>query len=57
MSIDLVPGGDHGKGSFRASININAKIISGKNITRIFRLAHSQCKKYNGEIMGNTVID
>ena len=54
MSIDLVIGGYYGKESFRAIININAKFTSGRNITRIFRLAHVHCKKDNGEIMGNT---
>ena len=56
MSIDLVIGGDHGKGAFRAIININAKFTSGRNTTRIFRLAHVQCKKDNCENMGNTVM-
>ena len=36
MSIDLVIGGDHGKGAFRANIKINAKFTLGRNITRIF---------------------
>ena len=57
MSIYLVIGGYHGKGAFRVSIKINAKITSGRNINRIFRLALFQCKKYNGEIMGNTFMD
>ena len=56
MSIDLVIGRDHGKGAFRAIIDINAKFTSGSHIPRIFRLAHVQCKKDNYEIMGNTVI-
>ena len=56
MSIDLVIGGDHGKGVLRASIKSNAKFTSGINITRIFKLAHFQCKKNNGDIMGNTLI-
>ena len=57
MSIDLVIVRDHGKGSFRASININANFTSGRNITRVFRLEHVQCKKDNGDIMGNIVMD
>ena len=57
MSIDLVIGGDHGKGAFRASIKINEKNTIGRNITIIFRLAHVQCKKENGDIMGNTFMD
>ena len=56
MSIDLVIGGDHGKEEFRSSININAIFTSGRNITIIFRLAHIQCKKDNGDILGNTVM-
>ena len=40
MSIDLVIGGDHGKGAFIASININAGFTPGRNITRTFRLVH-----------------
>ena len=54
MSIDLVIGRDHGKGAFRASIKIYDKFTLGRNTTRIFRLAHVQCKNYNGGIMGNT---
>ena len=57
MSIDLVIGGNHGKGAFRASIKINARFTPGRNITIIFRLTHVQCKKENGEIMGNPVMD
>ena len=57
MSIDLVIGGDHGKGEFIASININAKFTPERNITRIFRLTNVQCKKDNGEILGNTVVN
>ena len=57
MSIYLVIGGYHGKGAFRVSIKINAKITSGRNINRISRLALFQCKKYNGEIMGNIFMD
>ena len=57
MSIDLVIGRDHGKGAFRASININAKFTSGRNITIIFRIAHVQRKKKNGLVLGNTVVD
>ena len=56
MSIDIVIGGDHGKVEFRASMNIIAKFTSGRNITRISRLAHVQCKKNNGEILGNIVM-
>ena len=56
MSIDLVIGGDHGNGVFRVSINTNAKFTSGRNITRIFRLAHVYCKKDNGDIMGNKIM-
>ena len=40
VSIDLVIGRDHGKGSFIASITINVRFTSGRNITKIFRLAH-----------------
>ena len=40
MSIDLVIGGYHGMVSCREIIKINAKLTSGINITRIFRLAH-----------------
>ena len=36
MSIDLVIGGDHGKGAFIASINLNANFTSGRNITTLF---------------------
>ena len=53
MSIEPLIGGDHGKGSFRTIIKINAIFISGRNITRIFRLAHFQFKRYNGEILWN----
>ena len=56
MSIDLVLGGNHGKGAFREIIKINAKFTSGRNITIIFGLAHVQCKKDNGDIMGNIVM-
>ena len=56
MSIDLVIGGDHGKGAFRASIKINANFASGRNIIRIFRIAHVQCKKENCDILGSTVM-
>ena len=56
MSIDLVIGRYYGNISFRAIININAKFRSGINITRIFRLAYAQYKKYDVEIMGNTVM-
>ena len=52
--MDLVSGRYYGKGAFRASINPNANFISGRNITRIFSLAHVQCKKDNGDILGNT---
>ena len=55
MSIDLVICRYHRKGAFRASIKINAKFTSGRNITRTFSLAYFQCKKYNVEILGNTV--
>ena len=55
--IDILFGGDHGKRAFREIININAKFTSGRNVTRIFSLAYVQCKKYNGEIMGNTFMD
>ena len=48
--------GYHGKISFGASIKINENFISGRNITRIFSLSYFQCKKYNGEIIGNTVV-
>ena len=57
MLNDLVIDGDHRKGAFRASININTKFTSVSKITRIFRLAHIQCKKENGEILGNTAMD
>ena len=30
MSIDLVIGGDHGKGSFRAIINLNKNVHKGE---------------------------
>ena len=50
---DLLTGGDNGKGEFRTSIYINEKLTPGRNINRIFRLAHVQCKKDNGEILGN----
>ena len=56
MSIDLVIDGDYGKGEFRAIININTKLIPGRNITIISRLAHVQCRKDNDEITGNTVM-
>ena len=56
MSIDLVIGGDHGKGAFRSSIMIYTHFISGRNITIIFRLANDHFKKDNDDIMGNTVI-
>ena len=55
MTIVLLIGRDHRKGAFRASIKINAKFTSGRNITRIFRLAHVECKKYNGDILGNLI--
>ena len=57
MLNDLVIDGDHRKGAFRASININTKFTSVSKITRIFRLAHIQCKKDNGEILGNVFMD
>ena len=57
MSIDLVVGGDHEKGSFRASININENFTSGRKITRIYRIEHVQCNNYNGNIIGNTVME
>ena len=56
MSIRLVICGYHGKGEFRASININANFTSGRYLTRIFSLVHVQCKKYNGENLGNTAV-
>ena len=56
VSIDLVIGGDHGNWSFRASGNINENFTSGRIISRIFSLAHVQCKKENGYIMGNTIM-
>ena len=37
--IDLVIGGDHGKGAFRESININENFTTGRKITRIFWLS------------------
>ena len=55
-SIEFLIGGDHRKGLFIASININAKFIPVRNITTIFRIVHFQCKKDNGEIMGNAVM-
>ena len=57
MSIDLVIGGYHGKEEFRESMNINEILISGRNITRIFRLSHVQCKKYRGDVLRKTVMD
>ena len=56
MSTDLTIGGDHLKGAFRASIQLNQKFTSGRNITRIFRIAHVQCKKENGDILDNTAM-
>ena len=56
MSVELVIGGDHVKGEFRASLNINENFTPGRNINIIFRLAHVHCKKDNCEIMGNTVM-
>ena len=56
ISIDLVIGGDYGKGLFRAIIEINSKFASERNITIIFRLAHFHCKKYTGDILVNTVM-
>ena len=53
LIIYLVICGDHVKVEFIESINTNENFTSGRNITRIFRLAHFQCKKYNGEILGN----
>ena len=55
MTIVLLIGRDHRKGEFRASIKINAKFTPGRNITRIFRLAHVEYKKYNGDILGNLI--
>ena len=57
VSIEIVIGGYYGKGEFRARIKINAKITPGRNIKRIFRLAHAQCKNDNGEILGNTPLN
>ena len=57
MPIVLVIFGYHGNGAFRAIINLNTKFSTGINITRIFRLAHVQCKKNNGYIMWNTVME
>ena len=54
MSIDLVIVGYHVKGAFRASVKIDSKFTSGRNTTKIFRLAHVQCNKDNGYILGNT---
>ena len=54
MSIDLVIDVDHGKGEFIASIKLNAKNISGRNVIIVFRLSRFQCKKENDEILGNT---
>ena len=56
MSTELTIGGDHLKGEFRASIHLNQKFTSGINITRIFRIAHVQCKKENGDILDNTAM-
>ena len=48
VSIDLVIGGDHVKGVFRASTNLNENFTSGKNLTIILSLAHVKFKKENG---------
>ena len=40
MSIGLVIGRYHGKGTFRAIIKLRAKFTSGRSIIRIFRFAH-----------------
>ena len=49
----LIIFGDHGRGSFRARIKLNATFTSGRKMKRILSLAHVRCKKDNGEIMGN----
>ena len=56
MSIDLVIGRYHGKGAFKESIKINVKFTPGRDISKTFRISHVQCKKYNGEIVENTVM-
>ena len=57
MSIGLVIGGYHGNGAFRASIKLNAKCIPERNTTMISRIVKLHCKKENGEITGNTVME
>ena len=54
--INLVIGGDHVKGEFRETINLNVKFISGRNIIIIFRISYAQCKNDNDDIMESAVM-
>ena len=55
--IDIVTGGDHGAGAFRARIRVIIKLQSGKNLSQDTSIAHIQCKKDNDTVLTNTIIE
>ena len=55
--IDVVVGGDPGQGAFRFPMKLLFIMKSSKNIERESSVAYFLCKKYNGDILKNTIID
>ena len=55
--IDIITGGDHGAGAFRCPICIVLKFTDGTYVQTECSIAHIQCKKDNGVVLENTIID
>ena len=55
--IDIIVGGDHGQGNFRFLMKLLFVVKNTKNIERTSSIAYILCKKDNGGILKNTIID
>ena len=55
--IDIIVGSDHGQGVFRFSIKLLFVMKSSKNVEHESSVAYILCKKDNGDILKNTIID
>ena len=55
--IDIIVGGDHGQGNFIFLMKLLFVVKNTKNIERTSSVAYILCKKDNGGILKNTIID